>query len=769
MVRSQMMGARIRRKEDPRLITGASMYVGDLQLAGMLHASFLRSPHAHARIRSIDTSAAKDMPGVYAVYTNEDMVKLAEPLGGTGSSGDADIDVDAGIPVPAVQTLAQDKVRWVGEPVAVVLADNEELGRDAAEAIRVDYETLPAVVDFEKATEDGAPLVWDEVPNNIGMAHQRSAGDVDGAFSGADVTISQRMLSQRLVPLAMEGRACAAAPDPLTGGLTVWVSTQAPHGWRNEAAPKLGLNQSTLRVIAPEVGGGFGSKFGVYHEELAVAALAKHLRRPVRWIETRSENFLVTNHGRAQIADIELAATNDGKITGLKLKVIQDAGSYPKGLDLAYLTATMAVGCYDIPAVDLDISAVYTTTTPIGAYRGAGRPEAAYYIERAVDMLAQKLDMDPAELRRKNFIDPAAFPVTTATGEKYDTGEYAKALDKALDVAGYSDLRKMQEEARAEGRIVGVGMASYVEICGFGPWESSIVKVEPSGAVSVYTGISPHGQGQETTFAQIVADRIGAEFEDVVVHHGDTDNTAQGNGTGGSRGLVVGGGALMLSLDKLRDKADKIAGHLLEVDAGDIVMDDGHYHTAGSPEPFVTLNDIAGAAYGANIPSGMEAGLETVDYFSPEDETFPFGTHIAVVEVDPDTGWVKLTKYVSIDDCGNVVSPMLLEGQVHGGLAQGIAQALTEEAVYDESGQLVTATMMDYAIPKADLFPMFELDRTVTTSPLNPLGAKGIGEAATIGSTPAVANAVNDALAPHGVAHLDIPFNAQKVWKALQG
>ena len=446
MVRSQMMGARIRRKEDPRLITGSSMYVGDLQLSGMLHASFLRSPHAHARIRSIDTSAAEGMPGVHGIYTNEQMVKLAEPLGGSGTSGDAELEeVDTGtIPIPVVQTLAQGKVRWVGEPIAVILADSEGQGRDAAEAIVVDYEVLPAVVDYEKATEDGAPLVWDEVANNIGMAHQRSAGDVDGAFSNADVTVSQRILSQRLVPLAMEGRACAASPDPLTGGLTVWVSTQAPHGWRNEAAPKLGLTQANMRVIAPEVGGGFGSKFGVYHEELSVCALAKHLRRPVRWVEDRSENFLVTNHGRAQIADIELAATNDGKITGLKLKVIQDGGSYPKGLDLAYLTATMAVGCYNIPAVDLDISAVYTNTTPIGAYRGAGRPEAAYYIERAVDMLAQKLDMDPAELRRKNFIDPAAFPFTTATGEKYDTGEYAKALDKALEVAG---LQRFAENA----------------------------------------------------------------------------------------------------------------------------------------------------------------------------------------------------------------------------------------------------------------------------------------------------------------------------------
>ena len=770
MVRSQLMGARIKRKEDPRLITGTSMYVGDLQLTGMLHASFLRSPHAHARIRSIDTSAAKSMPGVFGVYTNEDLKQLAEPLGGTGMSGDAELEaVDAGdIPIPAVQTLAEGKVRWVGEPVAVVLAENEQLGRDATEAIVVDYEVLPAVVDIEEATKDGAPLVWDEVKNNIGMAHQRSNGDVEGAFANADVVISQRIRSQRLVPLAMEGRACAAAPDPLTQGLTVWVSNQAPHGWRDEAAPKLGLSQANLRVIAPEVGGGFGSKFGVYHEELTVAALAKHLRRPVRWVETRSENFLVTNHGRAQIADISLAATSDGKITGLKLKVIQDAGSYPKGLDLAYLTATMAVGCYDIPAVDLDISAVYTTTTPVGAYRGAGRPEAAYYIERAVDILAQKLGMDPTELRRKNFIPPEAFPYTTATGEKYDTGEYEKALDKALEVANYSELRRMQEQARAEGRIVGIGMASYVEICGFGPWESSIVKVEPSGAVSVYTGISPHGQGQETTFAQIVADRIGARFEDVVVHHGDTDNTAQGQGTGGSRGLVVGGGALMISLDKIREKADQIAGHLLEVSPEDIVLEDGRYHAAGAPEPFVTLSDIAGAAYSGRIPAGMEAGLETVNYFSPEDETFPFGTHIAVVEIDPETYAVKLTKYVSIDDCGNVISPLLLEGQVHGGLAQGIAQALSEEAVYDENGQLVTATLMDYAIPKAEVFPMFEVDRTITTSPLNPLGAKGIGEAATIGSTPAVANAVMDALAPFGITHLDIPFTAEKIWKALR-
>lgn len=764
MVLRAMMGAKVRRKEDPRLITGSSMYVGDLTLPGMLYAIFLRSPFAHARINGINTEAAKAAPGVVAVYTNEELRKFcgAMPVGG----GEGSLE-EGEIPTPGQEPLASDKVRWVGQAVAVVLADSEAQGRDAADLIEVDWEELPAVVDPFEAMKDGAPVIWEQVTNNVGMQHSRSNGDVDAAFANADVTISQRILSQRLIPLAMEGRATAAAPDPLTGGLTAWVSTQHPHGWRDASAPQLGLKQSQLRVIAPEVGGGFGSKFGVYHEELIVAACAKRLKRPVRWVETRSENFLVTNHGRAQIADIELAATSEGKITGLKLTVVQDGGAYPKGLGLPHLTATMAVGCYDIPAIALDIRAVYTNTMAIGAYRGAGRPEAAYYIERAVDILAHKMGKDPAELRRLNYIDPAAFPFTTATGEKYDTGEYAKALDKALEVSNYAQLRKKQEEARKAGKLYGIGMASYVEICGFGPWESSTVKIEPGGAVSVYTGISPHGQGQETTFAQIVTDKIGADFDEIVVHHGDTDNTAQGQGTGGSRGLVVGGGALLLSLAKIREKADKIAAHLLEVSSDDIELEDAKYRVKGAPDRSVTLAEIAGAAYGGGLPEGIEAGLHTTEYFSPDDETFPFGTHIAVVEIDPESGKVTLTDYVSIDDCGNVVSPQLLEGQVHGGLAQGISQALWEEAVYDDDGQLITATLMDYAMPKAEFFPEFTLDRTVTTSPLNPLGAKGIGEAATIGSTPAVANAVVDALSSLGITHIDIPATAPKVWAAI--
>lgn len=764
MVYRAMMGAKVRRKEDPRLITGSSMYVGDLKLPGMLHAAFLRSPFAHARILSIDTSAAKAAPGVVAVYTIKELRSFLGPMGGATGEGSVASEDDSS---PVEEALASDKARWVGHSVAVVLAETEAQARDAADLIQVEWEELPVVVDLFEAMADDAPRVWEQVPNNIGYEVATENGDVDEAFNSADVTISQRIISQRLAPLPMEGRACAAAPDPFTGGLTVWVSNQHPHGWRDAAAPQLGLAQSQLRVIAPEVGGGFGAKFGPYHEEVIVAAAARQLKRPVRWVETRSENFVAMNHGRAQIADIELAATNEGKITGLRLTVHQDGGAYPKGLGIPYFTLTMAVGCYDIPAVDVKIKSIYTNTMAIGAYRGAGRPEAAYYIERGIDILATKMGMDPAEIRKVNFIPPDAFPHTTATGEKYDTGEYAKALDKALEVSGYEGLRKWQEEARAEGRVIGIGMASYVEICGFGPWESSTVKVEPGGAVSVYTGISPHGQGQETTFAQIVADKIGANFDDVIVHHGDTDNTAQGQGTGGSRGLVVGGGALLMSLDVIREKANQIAAHLLEVAVEDIELVDQKYRVKGAPEQAVGLADIAKAAYGGKLPEEIEAGLHTTQYFSPEDETFPFGAHIAVVEIEKDSGKVNLIKYFSIDDCGNVVSPQLLAGQVHGGLAQGIGQALWEEAVYDESGQLVTATLMDYAIPKAEWFPEFTLDRTITTSPLNPLGAKGIGEAATIGSTPAVANAVVDALSPFGITHIDIPASAPKVWAAM--
>lgn len=786
MVRSAMIGARVRRKEDPRLITGSSVYTGDLQVTGMTHLILLRSPYAHARIRSIDTSAAKSAPGVVAVYTQEDYAAFGSPLPGGGGGegtpmeeGDAvapAADGSAGEaesagppPLPTQWPLATGKVRWAGEPVVAIIADTEAQGRDAADLVEIDYEELEAITDIEDGSKPGKPRIWEGVPNNVGASYSRKRGDADKAFGEAAHTISQKIRSQRVVPMPLEGRATLAQPDPLTGGLTVWQSTQAPHWTRRDLAAQLGMSESQIRVIAPEVGGGFGAKIGVYREDLLTATIARKIRRPVRWVESRSENFVATNHGRCQTAFIDLAANADGIITGLRLNVIGDAGAYPMGLDMPPITTMMSTGCYAIPNVDLTASAVYTNTQAIGAYRGAGRPEAAYYVERAVDILAQKMGMDPAEVRRKNFIQPDAFPYSSPAGFTYDTGEYEKALDKALEVSNYSDLRRQQEEARANGKIVGIGMASYVEICGFGPWESSTIRVEPSGAVSVFTGISPHGQGQETSFAQMIADELGADFDEITVHHGDTASNPQGNGTMGSRGMAVGGAAIMASSVKIRDKAMAIAGHKLEVAPGDIEYDreSGRYRVKGSPDQALSLKEIAAAAYAGGLPSDIEAGLSTTDFFSTTGETYPFGTHVAMVEIDPDTGQSKVKKFWSIDDCGTVISPTLVEGQVHGGLAQGIGQALYEEAVYDTDGQLLSSTLMDYALPHADNFPMFELHRTVTTTPLNPMGAKGIGEAATIGSTPAVVNAVLDALAPHGITHLDMPLTASKVWAAL--
>jgi carbon-monoxide dehydrogenase large subunit len=773
-----MIGARVRRKEDPRLITGSSLYTDDLQLAGMAHVVFLRSPFAHANLRSVDTSAAKAAPGVIAVYTNDELRKFCGPMPGggggegaptdDGSSGETGGEVTPGdaIPTPAQEPLASGKVRWVGEPIAVIVAESEAQGRDAAELIDVDYEELPAAIGIQASMAEGAPLIWDGIKRNVGVVYENKRGEPDKAFAEAAHTIKQRIVSQRVIPMPMEGRAVAAAPDPMTGGLTVWTSTQAPHWNRRDTAAQLGLNESQVRVIAPEVGGGFGCKIGVYREDLIVAALAKQLKRPMKWIETRSENFVATNHGRCQEAEIELAADANGKVTALRLNVWGDGGAYPMGLDMPPITTMMSTGCYAIPNVDLKAWAVYTNTMAIGAYRGAGRPEAAYYVERAMNILANQLGKDPAELRRINFIQPDAFPYSSPAGFTYDTGEYEKALNKALEVSNYAQMRKEQEEGRKQGRLLGIGLASYVEICGFGPWESSTVRVEPSGAVSVFTGISPHGQGQETTFAQLIADELGADFDKIVVHHGDTASNPQGNGTMGSRGLAVGGAAIMVSAGKIKEKAKNIAGHLMEVAGSDVVIEYGQYKVQGA-EKSVTLADIAGAAYGGALPAEIDAGLVSTDFFKTTGETYPFGTHIAQVEINPETGQTTVLKFFSVDDCGNVISPQLVEGQVHGGLAQGIGQALFEEAVYDENGQLITASLMDYALPHAEHFPFFELHRTVTTTPLNPLGAKGIGEAATIGSTPAVASAVIDALLPHGVTHLDMPLTAQKVWTAL--
>jgi carbon-monoxide dehydrogenase large subunit len=747
MVLSRLVGAEVRRKEDPRLITGSSMYVDDLNIPGMAHVAMVRSPHPHARIGAIDASAALAMPGVIAVVTGEELAQYCGPLsgaageGGSGEEADYEQREDEAEESPPVWPIARETVRWVGEAVAAVVAESRYQAEDAAEAVEVDYEVLPSVTDPEQAMEEGAPQLYATVTNNVGAVWDRDHGDIDAAFADAPMVAKARIRSQRLSGVPMEPRAVVATPDPLINGIT------GGGAW---------------------VGGGFGVKIGAYQEDFIVAALAFTMRRPLKWIETRSENFLATNHGRDQWADVEIAGELDGRIRGLRMHVVQDLGGFPRGTDLAELTGRMSSGCYDIPALEFRSRSVYTNKMALGAYRGAGRPEAAYYVERAIDLLADAAGLDPVEVRRRNFIAPFEHGYTTASGERYDTGDYAKALDYAIEVSGYEALRAEQAAERKNGRYLGIGLASYVEICGFGPFESATVRVETNGDVTVYTGISPHGQGQETSFAQIVGDGLGVPMEKIGVNHGDTLNTPQGNGTMGSRGLAVGGGAVVMALDKVRDRAKAIAAHLLEAAAEDIEIVNGAFRVRGVPDRGLTLEEIAEKAYSDELPAELGAGLEATEYFRPDDETFPFGTHIAVAEVFPDTGEVKLVKFVSVDDCGVIVSPTLVRGQVHGGVAQGVGQALLEEIVYDASGELVTGTLNDYAIPRAVDFPPIETHHTETPTYLNPLGAKGIGEAATIGSTPAVANAVIDALEPWGITHLDVPFTPERVWRAIQ-
>jgi aerobic carbon-monoxide dehydrogenase large subunit len=774
MVLSSYVGASVKRKEDPRLITGSSTYVDDLKLNGMVHVAFVRSTYPHAKITGISTDAALSMPGVHEVITGADLRSMladfyaVDPAGDTARDVYNDEDDEDAIPVPKVAPLAVSRVRYIGDPIAAVVADTREQAADAAQVVEVDYEPLEAAIDPYEAKQDGAPQLYERVKNNISVIEHTVHGDVESAMDDAAIKFSVKIRAPRCHPAPIETRGIVATPDPITRGLTFWTSTQAPHWNRNEIADALGLSQNQVRCIAPEVGGGFGCKIGAYPEEFVVAAIAHKLRRPAKWIETRSESFLATNHGRNQWAEFEVGADANGKITALKALVTLDSGAYPKALDLAWATWVMSTGPYDIPNIDYKVEGVYTNTMANGAYRGAGRPEAAYYLERLIDLVADHGSLDPDQVRRVNFIAPEQFPFKTITEEEYDSGEYEKALDKALEVIGYADLRKEQAEARKQGRYIGIGIASYVEICGFGPYESSTVRVEPGGQVTIFTGISPHGQGQETTFAQMAADYLGANFDDVFVHHGDTANTPQGNGTMGSRGLAVGGAALMMSLDKLREKASRIAANLLEASEEDIELKEGKYLVKGVPTKGVTLTEIAERAYSDDLPDNIEAGLDTTDFFRPMEETFPFGTHIAAVELNAETGEVKLIRYVSVDDCGNIISPLLVTGQVHGGLAQGIAQALWEELHYDAGGELITGTFTDYVMPRAGFFPEFETHHTTTPTHLNPMGAKGIGEAATIGSTPAVANAVIDALEPWNVVHLDTPHTPEKVWRTIQ-
>ncbi len=769
-----MIGAPIKRREDPRLITGQATYVDDIKLPSMLHMMVLRSPYGHARILSINTEAARAHPGVSAVYTAADVkgkvgnVAIAVPLGhiadGMGVHG----------------ALAEGKVRFYGDPVAVVIADNPYTARDALDLIEIDYEPLPAAIDLEKAMQPDSPLLYEEFGTNIAFSSHPDSTEFDKILAQTKaeggVIVKARLVNQRVAPVSMETRGVIAEYRKANKTLTIWSSSQIPHLLRNILAAGVGLPQHQVRVIVPEVGGGFGSKLNVYPEESLAAFASMKLGLPVKWIEDRSENLAVTVHGRDQLDFIEVAANKNGRVTGLKLHAIADMGAYCQLFtDVIMLAFGLPVSCgsYDIP-VHLSSDLVFTNKAPTDAYRGAGRPEATYIAERAMDLIARELGMDPAEVRRINFIQPDQFPYKSSAGALYDTGNYEPALDKALALIGYKELRAEQARKRAEGKLMGIGISSYIEMCGIGPkgtapvglYESARVRVEQGGTVMVYTGASPHGQGEETTFAQIVADEFGIPIENIMILHGDTDSTPEGRGTYGSRGTAVGGSALFNAVQRLKDKMKLIASHILEASPSDVVLADGNFSVAGSPQKAVSFNDVAATANLSNtLAPGIEPGLETTVFFEPEACVFPFGTHICTVEIDKETGEVKLTRFVAVDDCGRQLNPMIVQGQIHGGIAQGVGQALWEAVSYNEDGQLLTSTLMDYAMPLASEFPQFELDHTVTTTPVNPLGVKGVGEAGTIGSTPAVAAAVADAL---GVAHIDMPFNAEKMWRAIQ-
>jgi carbon-monoxide dehydrogenase large subunit len=762
---SARMGVRVKRKEDMRLITGSASYVGDMKAVGLQHVAFVRSPYAHANIRSIDISAAQEVPGVFAVLTGEDLKPWYEPML-MSSAGEGDASAAAAGRSRSHYALSIDRVRYVGEAVVAVLAESPAIAADAAALVVIDWEPLPAIVDVRKALEDGAPQLFEEAPGNLVHTWTKKSEGFDAAFESAAHVVRERIVSQRLSGIPMEGRAVMASYDSTTNGIIVHTSTQGPHIARAQIASTLRLPENAVRVIVPEVGGGFGVKIAIYPEEIALSAMALAYRVPVRWVETRVEHMIATTHGRAQSVDMEAAVAEDGTINALRMRVVADVGAYPVAPDIPDSTGLMAIGVYKIPEVDIDIRCGVTNTTPVAAYRGAGRPEAAYYIERIIDVIAHDLKLDPIEVRRRNFIPPADFPYATPTGVVYDSGEYDRALIKALEVSKYNELRAEQERLRNDpnsSKLLGIGLATYVEVCAFG-YESAIVRADPSGTVTVFTGTSPHGQGLVTAFSQIVADQLGVDFDKIIVRHGDTATIPFGQGTMGSRSMAVGGSAIYRASLTVREKAFKIAAHMLEAAVEDIVFDQGRYHVKGSAQPALSFEEIAERAYNGPLPEDIAPGLEATDFFRPPDNTYPFGAHVAVVEIERETGHVTVRDFFSVDDCGPRINPMLAEGQVHGGLAQGISQALWEEIVYDEGGQVLTGSLMDYIAPRASMFPQYHTDQTETPTPRNPLGVKGIGEAATIGSTPAIVNAVVDALQ---VRHLDMPLRDEKVWRAL--
>ena len=780
-----LVGTSVKRKEDPRFIQGRGKYVANIQLPGMAYIAIKRSPHAHARIKGIDTSAAKAMKGVLAVFLGQELIDS-----GVGKLPCGWVVPGCKIPTRWAVVPVGDKVRHVGDSVAIVVAESAYIAEDAVEAIEVDYETLPAVIGAQKATESGQASVHDDIPDNV--SYTWALGDKDGtagALKNAAKVIKLDLTNQRLIPNAMEPRAAVAQWNAATEDMTVWTTSQNPHPIRLLlSAFTLGIPEHKLRVISPDVGGGFGSKIFHYPEEIITPWVARKINRPCKWVATRSESFMTDSQGRDHVSHAEMALDANGRITGLLVQTWADNGAYLSTFAPLIPTAfyiCLLSGLYKIPHIYGEMWGTLTNTVPVDAYRGAGRPEAAYLVERIVDLAAREMKMDPIEFRRLNFIGKDEFPYQTPLAMLYDSGDYNKLFDEAVRISEYTNLLAERDAARAEGRIVGIGVCGCIEASGPAPskvagslgsavgfWESSIVRVHPSGKVSVFTGSHSHGQGHETAFAQIVSDQLGVPMSDIEIIHGDTASIPFGMGTYGSRSVSVGGSSIVKSTEKVRKKMMKIAAHQLEAAEEDLEYDfnGGGVFVKGSPSKRKSFFELSFASYSAhNLPDTIEPGLEEQTFYDPANFTFPNSAHICLVEVDKGTGEVAVKKYFAVDDVGKVINPMLVDGQIVGGVAQGFGQALWENAVYDENGQLLSGSFMDYAMPRADLLPRINTSRTETPSPHNPLGVKGAGEMGTIASTVSIANGVMDALAPFGVRHLEMPLTAQTVWNAIQG
>jgi carbon-monoxide dehydrogenase large subunit len=787
------VGGGVLRKEDPELLTGQGRFVDDIVVPGMTWMAFVRSPVAHANLTRVDVSAAARMPGVVAAFTGQDLAgEWAAALPCAWPIADRVLP-EANTADPRIADhwpVAKDKVRYSGEIVAVVVADSREHAADAVEAVEVDYDELPVLTNPEEALADGAPLLHEELGTNRMYTWSFSAGEVDRIFDQAPVVVKQRYYHPRLIPNAIEPRGVLVAPVPAQGEFTIYSATQIPHIVKTLMALVMGIHEGKIRVIAPDVGGGFGSKLNFYAEEAIAVAVAKRLGVPVKWIEERSEAYLATIHGRDVIQDMEVAANQDGRLLATRVKILADFGAYAQLVTpgIPILGAWLYHGPYDCQAYGFECTGVYTNKTPTDAYRGAGRPEATYAVERIMDALAKRVGKDPAEVRELNFIPRFTEATTVASGLAFDSGDYAASFAKAKQLAGYDQLRREQAERNpaaleaGRGTLLGVGISTYIEMCGLAPsqvlaalnyaaggWDAATIRCHPTGKVTVITGTSPHGQGHVTAWSQIAADALGVTPDDVEVLHGDTAISPVGMDTYGSRSVSVGATALFKAAEKIRAKARRIAAHELEVSEDDLEWREGKFQVAGAPDKAKTIPEIAFTAWTAHaLPSEEEPGLFATAVWDPPNFTFPAGAHICVVEVDQETGRVEIVKYVAVDDCGTIINPMIVDGQVHGGVAQGIAEAVYEEAIYDDNGVLVTGNMSTYRVPSAAELPRFTLDRTVTPSSTNPMGVKGIGEAGTIAAPAAVVNAVADAVQAAGVDFIDLPVSAERVWRAIQ-